>query len=459
MTRRIVYRESFVAAFAAVTVGALVGASSGQITPLRTEAFAFVPALATADSRVGSSVAIANGVGVVGNFANADSGVFSQGVYTFDAATGTPGVTLVPDMPGLDSGFGFSVSALGDAVAVAAPLVTGFDQGPDGAVVLFDGSSGVATGVLPRPSGGRELYGWASAITADSIIVGAPVAGDANLGLVRVFDRATGALVRELTPDDPTVATGFGFSVAAANGRVVVGAPFGSDDGARGGSVYVFDEATGTQLAKLRRAEPEVGDEFGWALALSGDRLAVSAPFAADSAGDRDGVVSVYDLATFSLERELEADMTAPEIRFGDALALDGDRLVVGAVGQAGGGAAGVFDVMSGEELLRLTPSDGAVGDDFGASVAIEGTTVLVGAPFRDAAGVDTGVVYMFDASVPCSAADLVPTFGVVDLDDADAFIDAFLVGDPAVDFAPNFGVVDLDDVNAFITSFLAGCP
>lgn len=59
----------------------------------------------------------------------------------------------------------------------------------------------------------------------------------------------------------------------------------------------------------------------------------------------------------------------------------------------------------------------------------------------------------------PCSLADIRLPFGVVDLDDADAFITLFLVGDPSVDFVPPQGVVDLDDVDAFVTAFLGGCP
>jgi len=58
-----------------------------------------------------------------------------------------------------------------------------------------------------------------------------------------------------------------------------------------------------------------------------------------------------------------------------------------------------------------------------------------------------------------CSIADLVPPFGIVDLDDIDAFIPAFLAGDTSVDFVPPAGIVDLDDLDAFIVSFLAGCP
>ncbi|MEM1186024.1 MAG: GC-type dockerin domain-anchored protein [Planctomycetota bacterium] len=55
--------------------------------------------------------------------------------------------------------------------------------------------------------------------------------------------------------------------------------------------------------------------------------------------------------------------------------------------------------------------------------------------------------------------ADVAEPFGVVDLDDLDAFIGAFAHADAAADFVPPFDVVDLDDLDAFIAVFLAGCP
>ena len=58
-----------------------------------------------------------------------------------------------------------------------------------------------------------------------------------------------------------------------------------------------------------------------------------------------------------------------------------------------------------------------------------------------------------------CSPADLAEPFGIVDIDDVDAFIDAFLTGDSAADFVAPFGIVDIDDVDEFIVLFLAGCP
>jgi len=58
-----------------------------------------------------------------------------------------------------------------------------------------------------------------------------------------------------------------------------------------------------------------------------------------------------------------------------------------------------------------------------------------------------------------CSVADLEPTFGILDLADIDAFINAFLNAEPAADLAPTFGIYDLADIDVFINAFLDGCP
>ena len=60
--------------------------------------------------------------------------------------------------------------------------------------------------------------------------------------------------------------------------------------------------------------------------------------------------------------------------------------------------------------------------------------------------------------SAPCPA-DLAEPFGVLDLSDVNAFVNAFTSGDPLADLAAPFGVLDLSDVGAFVQSFVAGCP
>lgn len=59
----------------------------------------------------------------------------------------------------------------------------------------------------------------------------------------------------------------------------------------------------------------------------------------------------------------------------------------------------------------------------------------------------------------PCSAADVAEPFGVLDLNDVNAFVGAFIGQDQLADLAAPFGVFDLNDLQVFVSSFNAGCP
>ena len=87
---------------------------------------------------------------------------------------------------------------------------------------------------------------------------------------------------------------------------------------------------------------------------------------------------------------------------FGSAVATDGTLVAVGAPladdRGAASGSAYLFFARSGAQHLELVPADGAAGDQFGASVAVDGTRAVVGAPLADGIGADSGAAYVFDA-------------------------------------------------------------
>jgi hypothetical protein len=94
----------------------------------------------------------------------------------------------------------------------------------------------------------------------------------------------------------------------------------------------------------------------------------------------------------------LEAPTRAVGDRFGAAVALTARHALVGAPGDLGGrGAVHVFDAQSGAFLRTLTPSLRVAGAQFGFSVAVEGDVLLAGAPFDEVSGVGvTGKMYVF---------------------------------------------------------------
>ncbi len=87
---------------------------------------------------------------------------------------------------------------------------------------------------------------------------------------------------------------------------------------------------------------------------------------------------------------------------FGVSVAMDGNTAVVGALDAFGDvGAAYVFVKPGGgwrhmTETAKLTPSEGNIGEEFGATVNISGNTVVIGAPSASVGGVVQGAAYVF---------------------------------------------------------------
>ncbi|HYH60470.1 MAG TPA: FG-GAP repeat protein [Solirubrobacterales bacterium] len=83
----------------------------------------------------------------------------------------------------------------------------------------------------------------------------------------------------------------------------------------------------------------------------------------------------------------------------GTAVAIDGDTAVVGAPQAGNNGAAYVFERTAGtwSQAAKLTSSSTPSEDQFGASVAIDGDTIVVGAPLKDEPpATAAGAVYTF---------------------------------------------------------------
>ncbi len=195
------------------------------------------------------------------------------------------------------------------------------------------------------------LFGHDVAIDGDTLVSGATDFDrlTENDGQAYVFVRSDSQWQEQaiIFPDDPSTRDRFGWSVSVSADRVVVGALFGDGREADSGSAYVFERigAEWTQVAKL--------------------------------------------IADDGLSRE----------EFGQAVAIDGDTIAVGALSAQGGGAVYVFtfDGASWSQSAKLRPSDGTSENLFGYSVALEGNRLVVGDTDASLDGVQTGAVYVFE--------------------------------------------------------------
>jgi hypothetical protein len=201
--------------------------------------------------------------------------------------------------------------------------------------------------------------------------------------------------------------------VAVSESTAVVGA-WKDDVGANfddQGSAYVFIRSGGawTQEAKLVAAEGALEDFFGYSVAVSGDTAIVGAYLDDVGANVDQGSATVFTRSgnTWGLQAQLLAGDGAAGDYFGISVAVDGDMAVVGALGDdvganQGQGSATVY-TRSGavwSSQAQLVAADGAPGAQFGRSVGVHGDTVVVGAPYHDeGAEFDQGAAYVLTRS------------------------------------------------------------
>ncbi|MHC4845943.1 MAG: hypothetical protein ACYTCU_07255, partial [Planctomycetota bacterium] len=83
---------------------------------------------------------------------------------------------------------------------------------------------------------------------------------------------------------------------------------------------------------------------------------------------------------------------------FGSAVAIDGGFAAVAQRGDDDAGSVWTFAFTAGGWVRtgEILPVDGFAGQEFGASLAMSGRTLLVGAPSDDDSGIDAGAVYVY---------------------------------------------------------------
>ncbi len=368
----------------------------------------------------GISVAISGPRVLVGASGDNAGAVDGGSAYVYDLLSGTPTVpsaTLTPASQGAGDSFGASVAISGSQVVVGAPFEdTGATDA--GSAYGYDVGSGTPTvpvAMLNNPGlGGGDTFGYAVAVAGTWMAVGAPFAGSANAGTVYVYDLGSATpTVPALTVNNPSpvASDAFGISVAISGTQMVVGAYQDDTGAANAGSAYVYDLGSATPavpVTTLTNPNPAANERFGNAVAISGTRVVVGAYRDGTGATDS-GSVYVYDLSggTSALPvATLNNPSPAINDRFGVSVAIAGTRIVVGANGDDTGatdsGSAYVYDLSSGTPttpVSTLNNPDPAMSDQFGLAVAIFGTRVVVGALQDDTGATDAGSAYVYDLS------------------------------------------------------------
>jgi choice-of-anchor B domain-containing protein len=289
--------------------------------------------------------------------------------------------------------FGISVAVLPNQVFVGEPSGA---AAPGGRVHIYNRTAAVwraSTQTLTAPNGvAGTLFGASMAVDGNTLLVGMRNQVDSARGGVRVFTRAADGTWSDAGAlgGTPVARSGFGWSVALAGDVAFVGAPTTQP----GGAVHVFRRtgSTWTAAGTLTVDSLVAGDRFGTAIALDGDRLAVSAP----GREAQKGAVFLFRRGSdgnWTKEASLSGRRAVANSQLGASLLLSGGELWAGAPNANGftGMVVGFSRNSAGAwaESRTFTPFEAGTSR-FGASIAKVGNELLIGAPSDSR----TGMIY-----------------------------------------------------------------
>ncbi len=221
------------------------------------------------------------------------------------------------------------------------------------------------------------------------------------------------ALVKQYA-NNGVAAAEYGLSVAIDGDYAIVGSNHANGAGQSIGSAYIlFRDKNGAnswgQVMELNVPNLSPGDKFGTSVAISAGVAVVGAPMFNDQLIDEGAVFVFYqntnNPAQWDFVKMITASTPSANDNFGQSVALQGERLLVGAnkndeSAPDAGAAFAFYRNMGGADnwgqVAKLLAITGDTDDNFGASVAIDGDYAIVGATGVDGMFQHVGAAYIF---------------------------------------------------------------
>jgi hypothetical protein len=340
-------------------------------------------------------------------------------VFTFNGSTWSQQQELTASDGAAGDQFGFSVALSGTTALVGAYNKTVGSNVVQGAayVFTFNGSAWIQQQELTASDGSsNDYFGYSVAVSGTTALVGANIKTigsnfQQGTAYVFTFNGSTWIQQQELTASNGAADDVFGYSVALSGTTALVGAynkTIGAIAGQGAAYVFTFSGSTWRQQQELTASDGATNDEFGSSVALSGTTALVGAQRKNIGSADSQGAAYVFTFngTTWSQHQELTASTGAGNDHFGYSVALAGTTALVGApfkqIGLNGNQGVTYVFTFNGSTWIQeseLIASDGAAIDQFGISVALSGTTALVGADGKTIGSHGgQGVAYVYPA-------------------------------------------------------------
>lgn len=284
-------------------------------------------------------------------------------------------------------------------------------------ITLFISSHGFTyqQKLLPNDGNSEDKFAFSVAIDGQTALVGALNADIDNIkdaGAAYLYTLGTDGWQQQvkLTARQPLTGDTLGGNVALKNKYAMLGASRSDLKGEDAGAVFAFEKKgnTWTEQQVLTATDAKAGDAFGQSIALTERFLVIGAPHS-DAPLENSGSAYVFirENNKWQFHSQLTAKDGAQGDLFGISVAINGNTLLVGAdlnderAEKAGAVYAYQFDGKQWHQQAKLMASDGANTDIFGVRVALYGDTALISARRDDIEGVgkDAGSAYIFERS------------------------------------------------------------
>ena len=346
-------------------------------------------------------------IGVLGILTHAVGASIECGPLETDKLTASHGAA--------EDAFGHSVCLDGDTAIIGMPQADHAGTSAGSALIFTRKSDGTwmeASTLIATDAEAYDYFGDTVSLDGDVALIGAPFDDDGgtNAGSAYVFTRqADGTWVEtaKLSAGDAAGYKFFGEHVCLHADLAVVGCPYDNEVAPAAGSAYVFARQMGgswLQVAKLLPNDGDAGDWFGLSGAVHNDVVMIGAAHD-DGVGLESGSVYVFSEqldGSWAQTGKLVAEDQWTADQFGWSVSLNGEFAIIGAPfdDDAGmnSGSVYIFTLQEGgmwAQASKHTASDGDAYDQFGISVSIQSGAAVVGAHLDNDGGTDVGSAYV----------------------------------------------------------------
>lgn len=316
-----------------------------------------------------------------------------------------------PQFGSLTGELGRSIAVDGKVMAVGAPASSPFGISGSGLVRIYEsddlGDWHYITDLTADDAEAGDAFGWSVAVSGMTVIVSArrdDLTGRPDAGSAYVFVKENGAWIQQakLTADDGSTNDQFGIAVALSGDRAIIGA-WGNSSNTGAAYVFLRSGEVWTQEMKLTAEDGMAGDEFGCSVSISGETAVVGAYYDNDY-GTHCGAAYVFELSanTWEQQAKLIGSDTASYDFFGMSVSISNDVIAVGAYGDdsTATDCGSVYVYVRSDvfwfQQSKCVAGDRAAYDAFGRSVSISNDILWVGSDMDDDRGSNSGSAYLF---------------------------------------------------------------